>query len=82
MAAATHCCRSWLATKIIAARTSSSSPEPNPDMSPVPGMQWNTSTEFGAFLDPVADKLMVSTALVLLARYSYFSQTPNIMCLP
>ena len=29
--------------------------------------QWNTSTEFGAFLDPVADKLMVSTALVLLA---------------
>jgi len=33
----------------------------------VSGVQWNTSTEFGAFLDPVADKLMVSTALVLLA---------------
>ncbi|CAB9528821.1 CDP-diacylglycerol--glycerol-3-phosphate 3-phosphatidyltransferase [Seminavis robusta] len=29
--------------------------------------RWNVSTAFGAFLDPVADKLMVSTALVLLS---------------
>lgn len=29
--------------------------------------RWDISTPFGAFLDPVADKLMVSTALVLLA---------------
>ncbi len=29
----------------------------------------NQSTPFGAFLDPVADKLMVSTALVLLVSY-------------
>jgi CDP-diacylglycerol---glycerol-3-phosphate 3-phosphatidyltransferase len=28
--------------------------------------RWNQTTKFGAFLDPVADKLMVSTALVLL----------------
>lgn len=28
---------------------------------------WKQSTPFGAFLDPVADKLMVTTALVLLA---------------
>mmetsp|Transcript_6285 Transcript_6285/g.9526 ORF Transcript_6285/g.9526 Transcript_6285/m.9526 type:complete len:304 (-) Transcript_6285:611-1522(-) len=29
--------------------------------------RWDVSTSFGAFLDPVADKLMVSTALVILA---------------
>ena len=29
--------------------------------------RWQISTAFGAFLDPVADKLMVSTALILLA---------------
>jgi CDP-diacylglycerol---glycerol-3-phosphate 3-phosphatidyltransferase len=29
--------------------------------------RWNISTVFGAFLDPVADKLMVSTALALLS---------------
>ena len=28
--------------------------------------QWNVSSEFGAFLDPVADKLMVATALLML----------------
>lgn len=33
------------------------------------GVRWqlDMSTEFGAFLDPVADKLMVSTVLILLA---------------
>ena len=30
--------------------------------------RWEQSTSFGAFLDPVADKLMVATALVLLAQ--------------
>ncbi|MEY8709606.1 CDP-diacylglycerol--glycerol-3-phosphate 3-phosphatidyltransferase [Mangrovibacter phragmitis] len=30
---------------------------------------WNQSTRFGAFLDPVADKVMVATALVLVAEY-------------
>lgn len=29
--------------------------------------RWSVSTSFGAFLDPVADKLMVSTALILLS---------------
>ena len=29
--------------------------------------RWDISTAFGAFLDPVADKLMVSTALILLS---------------
>lgn len=29
--------------------------------------RWQISTAFGAFLDPVADKLMVSTALILLS---------------
>lgn len=28
--------------------------------------RWNQTSRFGAFLDPVADKLMVSTALVLI----------------
>ena len=31
------------------------------------GAQMRVTTVFGAFLDPVADKLMVCTALVLLA---------------
>lgn len=30
---------------------------------------WNQSTRFGAFLDPVADKVMVATALVLVAEH-------------
>jgi CDP-diacylglycerol--glycerol-3-phosphate 3-phosphatidyltransferase len=30
--------------------------------------RWNQSTPFGAFMDPVADKLMVSAALVLLVE--------------
>jgi len=29
--------------------------------------RWDISSDFGAFLDPVADKLMVSTALILLS---------------
>lgn len=31
--------------------------------------RWNQSTRFGAFLDPVADKVMVATALVLVAEH-------------
>ncbi|HRX71806.1 MAG: CDP-diacylglycerol--glycerol-3-phosphate 3-phosphatidyltransferase [Gammaproteobacteria bacterium] len=30
--------------------------------------RWNQTSAFGAFLDPVADKLMVTTALVLLVQ--------------
>ncbi len=31
--------------------------------------RWGITSSFGAFLDPVADKLMVSTALILLVSY-------------
>ncbi|WP_163931245.1 CDP-diacylglycerol--glycerol-3-phosphate 3-phosphatidyltransferase [Paraferrimonas sp. SM1919] len=31
--------------------------------------KWNQSTPFGAFLDPVADKLMVGVALVMISEY-------------
>ena len=31
--------------------------------------RWNQTTRFGAFLDPVADKVMVAAALVLVVQY-------------
>lgn len=31
--------------------------------------QWKQTTRFGAFLDPVADKVLVGTALVLITEY-------------
>jgi CDP-diacylglycerol--glycerol-3-phosphate 3-phosphatidyltransferase len=39
----------------------------------------NMTSKLGAFLDPVADKLMVSTALVLLVDYTgiFFYTFPN-----
>lgn len=33
--------------------------------------KWNQSTPFGAFLDPVADKIMVVAALVLVVEYQH-----------
>ena len=33
--------------------------------------RWEQGTPFGAFLDPVADKLIVVTALVLLCWYRF-----------
>lgn len=44
--------------------------------------RWDISTAFGAFLDPVADKLMVSTSLILLAgRYGKIAAIPAIIIL-
>lgn len=43
------------------------------------------STKFGAFLDPVADKLMVSIALVMIAaeaQFRFVSTTPQMYALP
>lgn len=33
--------------------------------------RWNQSTPFGAFLDPVADKVMVIAALTLVVEYQH-----------
>lgn len=44
--------------------------------------RWDISTAFGAFLDPVADKLMVSTSLVLLSgRYGAIAAVPTLIIL-
>ena len=44
--------------------------------------RWDISTAFGAFLDPVADKLMVSTALILLAgRHGAIVAVPSCIIL-
>jgi len=32
---------------------------------------WNVESRFGAFLDPVADKLMVATALILMVEFDH-----------
>jgi len=40
--------------------------------------RWDITSSFGAFLDPVADKLMVSTALILLSgRYGTIVSIPT-----
>ncbi|VEU33922.1 unnamed protein product [Pseudo-nitzschia multistriata] len=44
--------------------------------------RWDISTAFGAFLDPVADKLMVSTSLVLLSgRHGKVAAIPTLIIL-
>jgi len=44
--------------------------------------RWDISTAFGAFLDPVADKLMVSTSLILLSgRYGAIAAIPTLIIL-
>lgn len=40
--------------------------------------RWDICSPFGAFLDPVADKLMVSTALIILSgKYGYLVAIPS-----
>lgn len=41
--------------------------------------KWNQTSNFGAFLDPVADKLIVSTALVLLVADNRVSELVTII---
>lgn len=44
--------------------------------------RWKITTSFGAFLDPVADKLMVSTALIMLSgKYGPCVSLPTIIIL-
>ena len=44
--------------------------------------RWDICSPFGAFLDPVADKLMVSTALILLSgKYGSFVAVPSAIIL-
>lgn len=44
--------------------------------------RWDITSDFGAFLDPVADKLMVSTALILLSgRYGAVVGLPSAIIL-
>ncbi|KAG7374350.1 CDP-alcohol phosphatidyltransferase-domain containing protein [Nitzschia inconspicua] len=44
--------------------------------------RWDITSPFGAFLDPVADKLMVSTSLILLAgRYGKVVAIPSLIIL-
>jgi len=44
--------------------------------------RWDITSSFGAFLDPVADKLMVSTALILLSgKYGPLVAIPSTMIL-
>ncbi|NGY03141.1 CDP-diacylglycerol--glycerol-3-phosphate 3-phosphatidyltransferase [Solimonas terrae] len=38
--------------------------------------RWGQTTRFGAFLDPVADKLLVAVCLVMLLRDAYVQNTP------
>jgi CDP-diacylglycerol--glycerol-3-phosphate 3-phosphatidyltransferase len=44
--------------------------------------RWDITSSFGAFLDPVADKLMVSTSLILLTgRYGKILAVPSLIIL-
>lgn len=39
--------------------------------------RWKQTTKFGAFLDPVADKLLVAVCLVMLLRDAYVHNAPG-----